>query len=254
MASRSRTSLSHGGVAQPIVGAISPWAEPGIIVVAATAGVAVVVLDAEHGLIARRQVLAAVLEARRCGVALWIRAAGKDPATVAGYLDLGVEGIVIPHVSTAMEAEALAAAVHYPPRGRRGIGPTIDNSYFLLDSPSSYMEAVNPRIQLFLQIEDPEGAANAGAIASVDGVDGVLIGPRDLAAAMGYADTDHPEVLQVIREVAASVRGEGKKVALPVPAGAHPAVEPHVVFGYLPHLLHQSLREYRNVLAGGTTP
>lgn len=254
MARDSTPHARHDGLAQPTVGVISPWAEPGIVAVAAAAGAGVVVLDAEHGLVPRQQVLASVLQAHRCGVAVWVRAPGKDPAGLAGYLDLGVQGIVVPHVSAPGEAEALVAAVRYPPRGRRGIGPAIDNAYFLLDSTSSYMEAANLRTQLFVQIEDLQGAANAQAIASVDGVDGVLIGPRDLAAEMGHADTSHPQVALIIREVAASVRGEGKMVALPAAAPARPAVEPDMIFGYVPHLLHQATKDFVNALAGGMTP
>ena len=96
-----------------------------------------------------------------------------------------------------------------------------------------------------MQIEDPEGVRNATAIAAVDGVDGVLIGPLDLATSMGLAGrTGDPEVQRAIAEVAAAVRSQGKQVSLPVGPSGQAPIEVDLALGYLPDLLYHALRHF----------
>lgn len=122
------------------VALLNPWPQPGIVTPAGAAGCSIVVLDAEHGVVRPEHAHALVLEGRLCGVSLWVRAPGHDPSMLAAYLDGGVDGIVAPRVSTPAQAEAVVQAVRYPPRGKRGIGPTPDNAYFLKERrPSTWL-------------------------------------------------------------------------------------------------------------------
>lgn len=213
--------------------------------VAGAAGCRVVVLDAEHGAVRLDQIRAMVLEGRLHGVSLWVRAPGHDPAVLAGYLDQGIDGIVAPRVSSRAQAEAVVQAVRYPPRGRRGIGPTPDNGYFLTVPAADYLEAAGERIRLWVQIEDAGGAAEAEAIAAVPGIDGVLIGPLDLATSMGHAGrTTDPEVQRTIAGVAAAVRAQGKQVSLPVGPSGQAPIEVDLALGYLPELVHHAVRNF----------
>ena len=126
-----------------------------------------------------------------------VRTWDHDPVTVARLLDAGAYGIVFPHVSTPEQAEKLARAMRYPPRGARSVGSGRCN----LISPD-YRTTANDALLCIPQIEDMEGINNAEAIARVEGVDIGFLGPTDLAFSMGVeaGHPDHEEALQRFRE------------------------------------------------------
>ena len=108
----------------------------------------------------------------------------NDPAWFGQILDAGAMGLVVPHVSTVEQAEAIAGAVRYPPRGHRSSGTsraTIDRGW---------TAQANDNLIICPQIEDLEGAANTEAIMAVDGMDVAYIGPSDLALSMGLTSAD----------------------------------------------------------------
>ena len=105
------------------------------------------------------------------------------------------------------------AATRYPPQGMRGVaGAQRSNRY---GTVPNYLQTINDNICVLLQIESRPGIEAVDEIASVEGVDGVFIGPSDLAAALGHlGNPGHPEVQDAIRHLYQRVSAQGKAVGI----------------------------------------
>jgi 2-keto-3-deoxy-L-rhamnonate aldolase RhmA len=120
-------------------------------------------------------------------------------------LDAGAAGLLFSHVSTAEEAEQLVSWCRYKPLGTRGSGVTRG---FLRHYGNEYhrrQQASNDVVCIMI-VEDMVGVRNLEAILAVDGVTGVAIGPGDLSMELGVDRWDHPEVLELLQQMAATVR------------------------------------------------
>lgn len=150
---------------------------------AAVSGFDFVLIDAEHGpadVIALRHHLALISDH---GVETWVRVGSDEPALVLRALDHGATGIVAPHVDTAAQARALVDSVHYPPLGSRGFATYGRAGRFGLVDPAEHRRRQLEHTVIIGMIESPHGVANTAEIASIPGIDGVMIGTADLAAA-----------------------------------------------------------------------
>ncbi|ADO42446.1 2,4-dihydroxyhept-2-ene-1,7-dioic acid aldolase [Ketogulonicigenium vulgare Y25] len=126
------------------------------------------------------------------------------------YLDIGAQSLLIPMVESAAQAEELVRAVRYAPRGVRGVGAQLARAA-QYNRTKDYFHTADAQICLLVQVETVKGIAALDAIAATDGVDGVFIGPADLAADMGHIDNPgHPEVQAVIEAAIARILAHGK--------------------------------------------
>lgn len=125
-------------------------------------------------------------------------------------LDQGAQTFLIPMVESAEEAEALVRAVRYPPHGIRGVGAGLGRASDFNRLPD-YLATANDEICLIVQIESRAGLAAIDEIAAVEGVDGLFIGPSDLAADMGLlGEPGAPEVLAAITDAFQRIKAKGK--------------------------------------------
>ena len=122
-------------------------------------------------------------------------------------LDIGPQTLLIPMVDSAAQAEALVKATRYPPHGLRGVGAALARASVFNRIPD-YLQTANSEICLLLQIESRSGLAALDAILRVEGVDGVFIGPSDLAADMGHLG--NPAAQEVQDAVEDAIRRIGK--------------------------------------------
>jgi 4-hydroxy-2-oxoheptanedioate aldolase len=138
-----------------------------------------------------------------------VRPAWNDTVLIKRYLDIGARTLLVPYVQNAEEARRAVAAIRYPPQGMRGVsGCTRANRYGRI---KDYFKRVHDELCLLLQVETRAAMANLEAIAAVDGVDGIFIGPNDLAADMGYlGNWQHPEVWKVMEDAAKRIRKCGR--------------------------------------------
>ena len=138
-----------------------------------------------------------------------VRPAWNDMVLMKRLLDIGVQNFLVPYVQTAEEARAAVAATRYPPLGIRGVAVTHRaNRYGRL---KDYFKRANDEICVLVQIETATALKNLEAIAAVEGVDGLFIGPSDLAAALGHlGNNGHPEVRAAIEDAFARIRKAGK--------------------------------------------
>jgi 4-hydroxy-2-oxoheptanedioate aldolase len=119
--------------------------------------------------------------------------------TFKRLLDLGAQTLIVPYVQNAEEARNAVAYTRYPPHGVRGFaGSPRASGYGRI---KDYAKRCTEEICLLIQIETLEGLKHLEAIASIDGVDGIFIGPGDLSADMGYlGQPSHPEVVKVVED------------------------------------------------------
>jgi 4-hydroxy-2-oxoheptanedioate aldolase len=128
---------------------------------------------------------------------------------ITRILDAGAQSILVPFVQNAAEARAAVAATRYPPEGIRGVSAGARGGrYGRIDGD---LRKANAEICVLVQIETPMGVSNLEAIAAVEGVDGVFIGPSDLAATHGHlGNPGHPEIDRLIFEAGARLARLGK--------------------------------------------
>lgn len=178
----------------------------------AGAGFDWLLLDAEHGpntiptLLAQAQVIG-----QRCNVL--VRPPVGEVWMIKQILDVGVQTVLVPMVESAAHAQEMARAMRYPPKGVRGLGASVARAAEYGRIPD-YLANADEEVCLILQVESRASLAALPEILTVDGVDGVFIGPSDLAADMGFrGDTKHPQVLAAIdaaiRDITASGRSAG---------------------------------------------
>lgn len=173
-------------------------------------------LDTEHSPNELPQVhgqLQAVMEHR---VQPIVRPPWNDHVIIKRLLDLGVQTLLIPVVQTAEEAKAAVAATRYPPRGVRGFAGGSRSSRF--GRIPDYHTRCEAEICVLVQVETQLGLDNLDAIAGVEGVDGVFIGPGDLSAAIGYLGRQgDPHVQGVIVDAIKRIRAHGKAPGILTP-------------------------------------
>lgn len=129
-------------------------------------------------------------------------------------LDLGVQTVLVPMVENADQARALVRATRYPPEGVRGVGAAIARASEF-SAIHDYMQTANEQICLICQIESANALENIDEIAAVEGVDGLFIGPADLAASMGYlGNHDAPEVQTAMENAIARINSAGKAAGI----------------------------------------
>ncbi|KQW30179.1 MULTISPECIES: 4-hydroxy-2-oxoheptanedioate aldolase [Pseudomonas] len=143
-----------------------------------------------------------------------IRPVIGDTALIKQVLDIGVQTLLVPMVESADQARELVRAIHYPPHGVRGVGSALARASRWNSIPG-YLDKADEQICLLVQIESREGVANLDAIAAVEGVDGVFIGPADLSASMGFrGNPGHPDVQAAIEDAIARIRQAGKAAGI----------------------------------------
>jgi 2-keto-3-deoxy-L-rhamnonate aldolase RhmA len=178
---------------------------------AAAAGHDWLFIDMEHGAFSQDDVAQICIAALPAGITPIVRvcAGALDEGTRA--LDNGAAGVIVPHVDTIDQARRIAAAYRYPPLGSRSWGgPSVLFGYKAPGNAEA-QAAINPEILVVAMIESTEGVTNAGAIAAVEGIDGLLIGTSDLTAELGISGQIlHPRVEEAYRIVGAACRQAGK--------------------------------------------
>jgi 4-hydroxy-2-oxoheptanedioate aldolase len=183
-------------------------------------------IDMEHGPNGLESVLAQLQAVAAYPVTPVVRVPSADPVVLKQVLDLGAQNVLVPMVSSAAEAQAAAEAVRYQPLGRRGVGSALARSA-RWNRVDEYLTHANEHVALFVQVETIAGVDAAAEIAAVDGVDGVFVGPSDLAASIGVlGQQTHPDVIAAVLRAFVSVRMAG------VPVGVN-AFDPAVADSYL---------------------
>ncbi len=189
-------------------------AEPYTAEICATAGFDWLLLDGEHAPNDVRSLLAQLQAVAPYGAHPVVRAVEGSTALIKQLLDIGAQNLLVPMVDTAEQARAAVAATRYPPEGVRGVGAAIARASRWNARPD-YLDRANDEVCLLVQAETAAALRNLAAICAVDGVDGVFIGPADLAASMGHRGRPgHPEVQAAIEQGIATIVASGKAAGI----------------------------------------
>jgi 2-keto-3-deoxy-L-rhamnonate aldolase RhmA len=166
------------------------------------------VLDAEHAPFDRRDLDVMLLAGRAAGLPLLVRVQDSQPSTLLSALDLGAEGLVIPHVDSPKIARQAAEFARYR-EGRRGYsGGTRIAGYGTI--PMARVCDAADMVPIIAQIEHPDAAGCVKDILAIDQIAGILVGRADLALSMGFNDASAPEVDKVVQALFASAAGSPK--------------------------------------------
>lgn len=182
--------------------------------IASRAGFDFCLIDGEH---APNDIPLILDQARAIGcgsAAVAARVPVGDTRIIKQYLDLGIQTLVVPMIDTGVQAASIVAATRYPPDGIRGVGAAMARASNFGEI-ADVTTTANGEICLFVQAESRKSVANIDEIAATPGVDGVFIGPADLAADMGLpGQTGHPDVQAAIRHCFERIHAAGKKVGI----------------------------------------
>jgi len=203
-----KTRLKNG---QPVLGVLSNSDDPTVAELCGYSGLDFYMIDGEHSPVTTAQVQEIVRACEVSGITPLARVRSNDPKLILQFLDAGVMGVMMPGVKTAAEAVALVQAVKYPPLGTRGFAPMRACEYLQgTMNQGEYVAFSNEQTLVLPQIENRQAIENLDELMAVEGVDGFVIGPRDLAMDMGYYDgPGHDEVKRTIAGVVERIRKAG---------------------------------------------
>jgi 2-dehydro-3-deoxyglucarate aldolase/4-hydroxy-2-oxoheptanedioate aldolase len=194
-------------------GAWLQTANPVTAEILARAGFDWLMIDMEHGPGDIMTLITQLQAMNGTGVVPLVRAPWNDFVIIKRILDAGVKGLLVPYVNTREETVEAVRACRYPPQGVRGVaGSPRAQGYG--QGVQDYLDRANDEILLVTAVETPVAVANLEGILAVHGVDGIFIGPMDLATNMGFlGNPSHPDVQEVIAEIEKKVLGAGKVLA-----------------------------------------
>jgi len=188
------------------------------------------VLDTEHSPNEVPDILAQ-LQAMGTGTAsAVVRPAWNDTVLIKRVLDIGAQAVLLPYVQNAEEARRAVAATRYPPKGVRGV--TGSGRAARYGRVGDYLKRAGEEICVLVQAETRQALDNIEAIAGVEGVDGVFIGPSDLAASLGHiGQPGHPVVQAALKEAVDRLKKAGKPAG--VLTGNEDEAKRYIEWGYL---------------------
>lgn len=202
-----------------VIGCWASLASPITTEVLGVAGFDWILLDGEHS---PNEVTSFVPQLMALGNSVSapvVRPSSNNVVEIKRLLDIGFYNFLIPFVETEEEAIRAVASTRYPPQGVRGVSVSHRGNRY--GAVADYMKTINDNICVLVQIESQRGIDNVDAIAAVEGVDGIFVGPSDLSAALGYlGQAGHPEVQKTIQHIFARAKANGKASGILAPVEA----------------------------------
>ena len=173
-----------------------------------------VLIDLEHGAGVEKDVLAQLQALGNSPSAVLVRVESAESPRISRILDMGAEGIMCPKVDNAIEAKKVINGLHYPPFGSRGVAKMVRATQFGLNFNTYYDES-RDNILGIVQIETLEALDNLDAIATIEGVDILFIGPADLSMAMGiFGQFDHPMFVDALNKIVKAAQKANKAIGI----------------------------------------
>ena len=182
---------------------------------AAAIGYNAVLIDLEHGSIGVEAADRLIAHSRALGLRVYVRVASPDRVPIQQALDSGAHGLILPQVRDLEHARTGAAFSKYPKLGSRGMGTPRSLDYG--DTPDDFVVSENRRTATFVMIETPGALQDAEAIAALETVDGLFMGPYDLSLTRGRGQyrASKADAADADR-IAAAARNAGKRLGMPV--------------------------------------
>jgi 2-keto-3-deoxy-L-rhamnonate aldolase RhmA len=210
MANKVRQALERGEL---VMGMMHFTGSPMLVEVMARAGLDFFIIDMEHSPIDLGLAAHLVRAADAAGITPFLRVPDVDPGLIKKVLNLGVQGIVIPH-ATRETCQAAVKAVRFAPEGTRGSCPAIRAAHYGPPDWKAYTSQANRDVLVIPLLEETETLEDIEALVALPGVDVVFLGPFDFAISCGApgAGFDHPLIAEALDRVVAHARRHGKYV------------------------------------------
>ncbi len=229
---RAKHKLQDGGVATVVSGHVTG----DMIEFLGQFGFEGIWIETEHGPIDYADIPDLSRACDLWGMTPVVRVNLNLPGVIYRTLDVGAQGIAVPHVNTADEARAVVEACLYHPQGMRGLGGARMADFGWGLPTSEYVVEANREMLVCVQIEDVAAVENVDEILAVSDIDVFFIGPTDLAQSMGHpGDNEHPDVQKVIGETFDRIHAAG--LASGTPSAAEQALK-NTEAGILYHYTH----------------
>ncbi len=204
---------------KPLVGCWVSLSNPMTAEVLGLAGFDWLLIDGEHAPNDVSTLVPQLMALKDSVSAPVVRPPWNEPVIIKRLLDAGFHNFLIPFVESAEQARAAVASTRYPPRGIRGVSVSQRGNRY--GTTPDYLKIVDDNIAVMVQIESRGGLEAIDAITAVDGVDGLFVGPQDLAAALGHlGNPAHPDVQEAIRHIIERARAGGKAAGTLAPVEA----------------------------------
>jgi len=215
---------------ETLFGAWTDMASPLATEITGRAGYDWLIADLEHGAPTEADLLAILLAAEASGAAAFVRPQSGERLRIGRALDLGAAGIMVPRLDTAAQAEEAVTFLHYPPDGVRGVALRTRGAR-LGTVGHADVGSLNAGIVGIVQIESPSAVREADAIAAIDGVDVLFVGPADLSHSLGIAGQfSNPTYLDALEAVTTACRRHGKAAGILL--YDKPSFGPHLARGF----------------------
>ena len=177
----------------------------------ASCGFDALYVDREHGFLSDEAASQLCLMARTIGLTPLVRVKSAAEGHIAEALDGGALGVIVPHVQDASEAKAVVLRAKFPPAGHRSVSAMAPATGYGAMPLEASIQAQNESTLIIVMLETPEAISNARAIAAVQGVDALMVGPNDLSAALGVAaDSTDQHIRDAYATISTACRAEGK--------------------------------------------
>ncbi|MGR3760960.1 HpcH/HpaI aldolase family protein [Roseobacteraceae bacterium NS-SX3] len=192
------------------IGCWMSFAEPSAAEIMGTCGFDWLVIDGEHAPNDIRSIRDQLMALAASPSHPVVRVPVGETWIIKQVLDAGAQTVLVPIVESADQARALVRACQYPPHGARGVGATAARAA-MFGTVGEYIQTADREICLLVQVENRAGMAALDEILTVEGIDGVFIGPADLSTDMGHqGNSAHPEVRAAIEDALKRIKAAGK--------------------------------------------
>jgi 4-hydroxy-2-oxoheptanedioate aldolase len=195
----------------PLIGTFVQISDPSACEATGGSGLDFYCVDAEHAALSRREVEVMIRALNASGAPCLVRTADDSYAQIAGALDAGASGILVPRVESGTQAAAVVAAARFPPHGARGLGPGRAGGYGR--RLPDYVREASERVLVGVQIETRAGVDALDAIADTAGVDLLFVGPGDLSSSYQLRD-DAKTLEDLVQDTVRRINVSGKLAGL----------------------------------------
>ena len=214
---RQNTTKAKLKAGETVFGCFVRYPDASLIEVQGYLGWDFLVFDGEHGTLEPRDCEHLVRAAELRGVTPMVRVTTNFAPVILRFLDTGAQGLHVPWVNTADDAEKAVRAVKYFPRGNRGLAGVRAADFAQVGNFGDYISQANAETLVVLQIESIEAVENLPQILAVDSVDVIFIGPADLSHSLGVpGQMDHPQVKATLERIIDLVLPSGKALGMMV--------------------------------------
>ncbi|WP_251341317.1 HpcH/HpaI aldolase family protein [Haloplanus halophilus] len=212
MATDPETGIERLRAGEPVAAGWITMMHPAVAEITADTGYRLAFVDTEHTTASLSDVETMVRALETGGdTDAVVRVPSDDPTYLKRVLDVGVDGVMVPMIETAAEAEGVVDATRYPPAGSRGTGAARAQSYGA--DMAEYVDTADERLLRIVQIETPRAVENAADIAAVDGIDALFVGPVDLSTGLGdLGNTESEAFVDAVETVLDAAEAAGKPV------------------------------------------